>query len=442
MYKLRFMLLAILIMSVSFLVACGSDSASSEDPKQLIADAFNKSMEMNSFVFDGDFVISLDVDESKLDEDEQVAVSLLKDLNIAYRGAYQEDIEKMELIFETNLNLGDLKTVLEIPILIHEEKVWIKIPAIPGFVPDEFAGKQLELDLKQLAEMSGEEYVSIFDSADPQNQDDLSLVQNIIDIFVKNIDDSLFTVSKEEDTVVTVDFSGDKFYSTVETLFETSIPEFIKLVEEQQYANLLGLTPADIAELKELENGLPDDMKEEFNTLKEMLTVNKGELSFHINKDGFIDHQGMVIDISFTDTESDVDFALSISTNQDTSKINEEQEFGVEVPTQDIVDFSALFPMFMSMMGGFDSSMEMGGFDPMMEMEEDFSEMDEEMERVDELFYSLFEQEWFNDPQIQKLLFEDIEFQEAIYNEEVLEKLLSNETFRKSFFNEYGVVVE
>lgn len=433
----RFLSILFLILSVSFLVACGSDSASSNktNPKELVTEAINKSMEMESYAFEGDLVISIDLDESIITgPDEEMVATLLKDLKVDYRGTYQADIEQAEFIFETNLNLGDLKTALEIPILIKQEKIWIKIPAIPGMIPDEFAGKQLELDLKMLAEMSGEEYVSIFDTANPQNMEQIALVQKIMDIFLRNLDDALFALSSVDgESVVTIDLSGDTFHSVLETMMTSTLPEVIELLEQEEYAGLLGLSEADLTELKELKNGLPEEMNEVLEEVKGSLQVNKGEFVFHINKDKFVSKQQLNLDLIFVDPESDVEVSFAISSNQHTTRINEEQEFILEEPTENILDLAALFGLFMPYDLGADLSPDYP-FDSVEELEMD-------LEPIDALFYALFEEEWFNDPEIQELLFTDQRFQEALYDQQVLEQLLNDLDFRKSFFAEFGIEI-
>src|SRR5690606_14209328 len=119
--------------------------------------------------------------------------------------------------------------------------------------------------------------------------------------------------------------------------------------EQEQYADLLGLTSEDLAELKELKNGLREEMKEVLQEIKSMLKVNKGEFVFQINKDKFVIKQDMAFDLVFTDPESNEEFSFAISSTQHTSKINEEQEFSLEIPTENIFDLSAMMGMFMPM---------------------------------------------------------------------------------------------
>lgn len=443
--KVRVILFAVLMMTVSVLGACGSQSASLEkqDPKELIGEAMNKSMELNSYRFEGDFALSLDLDESLLTAAEaEMLYATLQDFKINYSGAWQADIEKAEFIFETNLNLGDLKTLLEIPIVVEKEKVWIKIPSIPGIVPDEYAGQQLELDMKQLAEMRGEGYISMFDTAHPENEDQLALVQKIMDIFIKHLDESLFSSSSQDgETVVTVDISGDKFNSSLETLFRSTLPEVIELLEEQNYADLLGLTADDLAYLKEWKNAPAEDIDEMLAEIEEMLHVNKGEFVFHINKDKFVTKQNVTLDLIFNDPEEDLEFKLILTSAQQISMINEEQTFHLDVPTDNILDFSAMFGMFMPFgMGGDFAGLDGIEFN---DTEHDLGmDLDADWERMDQLFNALFEQDWFLNPEVQELLFSNPSFQEKLDDLAFLEQLINDEAFRKAVFADYGIQID
>lgn len=434
--KVRLLSIFLVILSLVFLVACGSNSASSNKttPKELVTEALKKSLDMDSYAFSGQMALSIDLDESLIaGPDEQMVASLFKDLKLDYRGVYQADIEQMELIVETNLNLGDLKTLLEIPILMKQDKMWIKIPAIPGIVPEQFAGQQLQLDFRQLAEMSGEEYISFFDRDNPQYQEQLAFIKEIMDIFFKHLDDELFTLtSSEGESVVTLDIGGERFHAVVETLLTTTLTELIQLFEEE--ARVIGLSEEDVVELKELKNNVPEEMDQVMEELRKSLAVNKGEFIFHINKDRFVTKQEINFDLTFTDPESVEEFSMAIAAYQETTKINEPQEFTLEEPTEHILDVANLLGMFMPYdLGGELSSEFTAEFD---------EEWDMDLEAMDQLLFALMEAEWFHDPQIQELFFTDPEFQEALYDKEVLEQLLHDPAFRKNFFSQFGVEVD
>lgn len=431
MFKFKSFLLVVLVGLMALLAACSSDSASNknQDPKELLMDAFNKSQEIESYAFDGSFIVSLDFDGLPLDQEEMAFLDVLKDLTINFKGAYQEDIEKIELILETQLNLGDLRTILEVPLLIEGEKIWVKIPAVPGFIPDEVAGQYIEFDLQQLGEFTGEEIPSLFDKEADENQAALALVQDIVEIFVNNIDDEFFTVTSDTNTIVTTDFSGDRFYEVIEGVVTNSLPEFINLLENAEYLDLLGLAPADLEELKAIEDEIPAEFYEALEEMKEALQVNKAELAVHIDKNGFISKQDLVFDATFTDSEEGNSVGISFTTTENYYNINEDQEFTVETPVDNVLDVMELFGIFM--MGAM-------GFDEDFDFDMDF-DMDFELDRVDELQFSLWEQEWFQNPEIEELFFTNEDFFDALYDEETLEMLLFDEEARKQWFSQFGI---
>ncbi len=430
MSRFKMLLLAGLLVVTSFLAACGIGVSNEEvDPKKLLTDAFNKSLEINSYAFDGDFTVSLEFDESTLSAEEKMAADIFKNLTIQYKGAYQEDIEKMELILETKLNLGDLQTSLQIPLLIEGEKIWVKVPALPGIIPEEMSGQSIEIDLKQVAEMSGEEYIPLFTKNKEEDQAINALAQEIIKIFVNNLDDSYLTVTNETDTVVKVDISGDKFYAVIESILNNSMPQVIKLLEDPKNSKLLGLSPDAVKELKVLEKGLPEEAAGEFKKVKESMKVNKAEFTTDINKDGFISKQGVNFDATFTDQATGKNVRVVFTSKQNSSKINEKQEFTTKAPTENVINLMDLMGSFM--MGNINGSESLPG-----DVNQELPKT--ELSKVDELLIQVTEQDWFT-PEIEELLYTNQEFYNALYNEKVLEMLLNDEKARKEWFSQYNI---
>lgn len=428
MNKLKTLFLVVFVVLFSFLAACSNTASNKNvDPKQLITDAITKAQEMKSYSFDGEFTLSMEFNEFMQGDMEQFVLDLLRDVKVNYKGSYQEDIERIEAIFELQLNIGDLKTTVDMPIMINGEKVSIKIPNIPDVTPPEIAGKYVEMDLRQAAEMSGEEYVSIFAQDAEETQAILALAEDILDIVLNNINDEYFTVTTGSDTVVSMDFGGDRIYDVIDNTVQ-SLPQIIEVLENSTYTELLGISQSDIAEMKEeLKNGVPADFKEEFEQMKEYLEVHEASGSYQINKDGFITGEDFNFDISFTDPNSGETVRIALKGTQNVSNINEAQEFSLEAPEEDVVDFMELIGLLM--MGGM-------GFD------EDYyndNYEDIDFDRITELQMALYEEEWFIGNEVEELFYSSEEFFELLYDEEFLEMLLLDEAARKAWFSQYGI---
>ncbi|ARK29971.1 hypothetical protein [Halalkalibacter krulwichiae] len=423
MKRLKLVVWAVLVVAMAFLAAC-NNSASNEavDPKQLLTDAIKQSQEMESMAFEGQYVLSLDFENMMIDEEIKGFLDIFKDLTINYSGAYQKDLEKVELVLETQMNLGDLRSTVEVPLLIEGEKIWLKVPNLPGFIPDEFSGQYLEMDLKEIAEMSGEEYVPIFPENEEEEQAMTGLALEIIGVFIKNVDDSNFSVTSEEGTEVTVDFSGDRLYDIIENTVRHSLPELYEVLSKSEHLELLGLTQADLDELKELENEIPEDAFAELEELKDYIQINVGEMKVLLDEDGFIKQEGFSFDGTFSDPEIGEDIRISFDFTQSYSNVNGEQEFVLEAPGADVIDVAELFGTLM--MGGMDYSDEF---------------YDVEFERVDELQFELAQEEWFNRPEVSEIFFEDESTYELLFDEEFLEMLLYDEAGRDEWLSEYGV---
>lgn len=423
MKKVKLTVWAILLVLMAFLVACSDSTSNQEvDPKQILADSVKKSQEMESMTFEGQYVLSFDFESMDIPQEAKGFLDILKDLTVNYSGAYQKDLQKAEITLEAQVNLGDLKSIIELPILLEGEKIWLKIPDLPGFIPDEYSGQYLEIDLKELAELSGEEYVPMFPENAEEEQAMLSLAFELVDIFLDNVDDSYFTVSTEEGTVVTFDFSGDRIYDIIEKMITESLPELYNVLSVPEHQELLGITQEDLDEFKQLENEIPEDLFAELDELKEVFKVNKGEMSVQLGDDGFVTNEVLSFDGMFSDPDSNEETNVSFDLRQSYSNINEEQEFTLEAPGSNVLNLTEL--MDAMMMGG-------------MYYDEDFS--DYELSRVDELQFELAQEEWFNRPEVSTFFFENEEAFDLLYDEEFLEMMLYDEAARNEWFSQNGI---
>ncbi|MCD8501396.1 MAG: hypothetical protein LRY71_06510 [Bacillaceae bacterium] len=320
-----------------------------------------------------------------------------------------------------------------------------------GIIPDEIAGKFIKVDVNEMVELSGEEIGNI---SEEEEQAILALAEEMISVFLNSFDDSLFATS-EKNTVITVDASGDKFYDVIEKFLKEGLPEFYELLLNNSNLELLGLTLLDLEDLRMAINEMPEDISEEMAEIKELLQIDKAEMVVELNKDGFISKQDVALDFTLIDPIYNESITISLSSNTAYSKINQAQEFSLEVSDEDVVDVMEMIESFMMLAFGFDDMYyddfdydydfdfdldEDFDFDFDFDEEFDFDDLDwEEFERIFDLQMQLYEEEWFYTPGVEELFFMNDDILDLLNDVEFLEMLLFDEAGRVEWFSRHGI---
>ncbi|WP_143089148.1 hypothetical protein [Paenibacillus sp. UNC496MF] len=151
--------LVLLIAGCAALTGCSS----SESPKEALLNALAKTNDAKTFTYTGSFTI----DDIRLPETPGTATNqeallkaalpmLLKGAVIQVRGVVQQEPRHAELTLDAKLGTGDVKLSLTVPMIITADRLYMKMPDIPGLgVPQEAAGKFVVIDAKKLAEEQG-----------------------------------------------------------------------------------------------------------------------------------------------------------------------------------------------------------------------------------------------------------------------------------------------
>lgn len=274
--------LASLILTAALvLTGCNNNSKS---PQEALQSAMKKSAELKSYSFSG----SMKIEELKMPieggaAEAGVVLSMLKDADLSWKGAYRADPMHLEMTLSLALK-GDMAINFNMPIVLNSDKMWVRIPNIPFLpLPDSIAGKFLEIDMKQLAEESGQPMPNI----DPAKSQKLS--NDLMGIIFKNIDEKEYlTDVKVKDAelpdgvnakqVIRFHVAKDQVEPLVNTLVEKIAPEMIKLLSDNaEYRDMLSLKPEDLEEAKQaLEETKQEDIAEgmgEFNKAVQSLDV-------------------------------------------------------------------------------------------------------------------------------------------------------------------------
>lgn len=271
--KVWLALVSLMLTAALVLTGCNSNNKS---PQEALQSAMKKSAELKSYSFSG----SMKIEELSMPIEGGAAgagevLSMLKDADLSWKGAYRADPMHMEMTLSLALK-GDLAINFNMPIVLNSDKMWIRIPNIPFFpLPESITGKFLELDLKQLAEDSGQPMPNI----DPGKSQ--KFANDMMGIIFNNIDEKEYlTDVKVKDAglpddvnakqVIRFHIAKNQVEPLVNTIIEKIAPEIIKLLSDNaEYRDMLSLKPEDLEEAKKaLEDAKQEDISEGMEEFK------------------------------------------------------------------------------------------------------------------------------------------------------------------------------
>ena len=340
--------IALILTALVVLAGCSS----AEPPKEAIQQALGKSMEMKSYSFKGSLAINeLDLPAEMLEGMDPSMLDMVKNASLNVTGAYQEDPMKMEMKLELALK-GDMAFNLHIPMVITQDKMWVKIPDIPMLPLGEASGKFIEIDMKQLAEEQGVEVPDL----DIQKQ--RKMVEDMTGILFKHFEekDYFAEVKKEDMTSLPTDVKPDqivKFFVTQETfepmvmtLIDKVAPEVIDLIiANQEYMDTMQLTKEDLEEAKkELAEGDRGELRAGLDEFKEAVKVNELSLTTAIEGDLPV-YQEAKVNLDVTNEGQTAKIGLTFTSQY--SNINKDVKFEIEIP-EDTMTIDELMGAFMA----------------------------------------------------------------------------------------------
>jgi len=280
--------LAIVMAAMLTLSACGKKTALNE----AMQNAWAASKDMESFTFDGSFVI----DELHLPAGSQVAGDLsyletLGNVSVSFRGAYNQDPLRMEITLKLTIP-GDAAFTVEVPVILTDDKMYVRIPSIPLLPLGDAAGRFVEIDLAELEGQAGA--LSAFDV---ELQRKLSV--DVLNILTRHLDEESYLreLKREDvpglpgdvkaDRYVQLRIGEDNFEAFARALVERIAPEIIDLLlENESYRSALRLSEEGLRRMKEvLAADGPDSPRNRLEALKENIAVREISMTGAI-KDG------------------------------------------------------------------------------------------------------------------------------------------------------------
>ncbi|MFC5648001.1 hypothetical protein ACFPYJ_02485 [Paenibacillus solisilvae] len=335
-----------LLGALSLFVVITAGCSTSKPPKEEMASALVKLQEAKSLKFTGDFAFDdVVIPQDKIGDEESLAatnmiVQLLKGATIKIHGAMQKEPQRSELVMDLSFGSEGMKVNLTIPIIITKDKVWLKVPQIPGFaLPDTIAGKFIEVDLNKLKE----EQKNGAGAALLNTEQTEKLSQDILKTVLDNFDDkTYFSEPKAEDVKgLPEGYKGDKFVrfsinqqnvdQTITTVIDKVAPQIIDLLlKNEEYLKALQLKKEDLeAAKKDLADKKEGETQKTVDELKKNLKIN--ELSFTGGiEDDYMTYQDMRVNLDSTDPKNLMKLAVHFTMSYD--DINDKVKFEYELP--------------------------------------------------------------------------------------------------------------
>lgn len=341
------------------LAGCGKSAAT---PEELLNRALQASMDLQSYEFTSEATLKMEFPDSLLQADPSAAMAagFLSDISLSVSGAYQEQPLKTEMTMDLKLG-GDVGMTIRVPMIVEEEKMWIKVPNIPmlaGLIPSDIVGKYIEFDFKELAEMDPTGASFSPDAMNVELQKQLGL--DIMKVLLKHYDEGeYFEILKKDEITLPTDVNAsdvlkftltqDQLQQAAKTLVEDALPELIDVLAKPEYAALLG----DTFDAEEAKGELADsqeEVKEALEELKDTLVVNEVSSLLAMDKDGNTPYTDMKFDFAIKQDGEQMNFKGSVISTM--TNFNGEPAFELEEPTADnTVTISQLEEMFGAGMG-------------------------------------------------------------------------------------------
>lgn len=341
--------LALIVALSLLLVGCGGGKTASKSVKDTLLGATMKTAEAKSYAADVSLKIDkLDMSEGAISSEELAIASqvaaVIKDAAIQAKIVYDKDSSRTDAEVEVVLP-GFMNMSLNIPMIMDGEKIYVKIPQIPFFpLPAEMTDKYVLVDMKELAEQTGEAMPAI-DVAKQQK-----FAQELMSVAVKHFDEQkYFSEVKVADAglpeqvkasnVIKFSLNADNYDETITILLDKVIPEIIDIfLNNEEYLNMVG---ADKAELEEAKQNIAANKEEAKQFLQDNIKINTVEVVSAIEKD-YLVYQAVKFDVDVISEETGEKIVLALSATSSYSDLDKKPTFTQEIPA-DAVPFEELF---------------------------------------------------------------------------------------------------
>lgn len=354
MIKRTLSVILILLFALSLLTACGDNRSAS----QILQDALKKNSEVTSQSFSGFIELSANFDDLALQSmgpDAALALQYLKNLRISYEGAYTVKPMEGEILLSTEIPIGDLKTKIDLPILMKEDKIWVKVPQLPVPELQGFAGKYIEIDIKELEKLSGSEL-----TIDPANMEENQKIANQLyheelfplffktygEKYVKKVDLKNVEVPQNIKAQQSVEFTvtQEQMDAFITSLLNDFLPKAIDIFAKEEYRKITNLTKDQVEQSKkDLETAKTEweKNKREFNKV-----VKNSIIQFIgvVDQSGYLAHSIFNLSGDITPQDQQGTMSLKVTVQSSMFNVNQKQTLKNTIPpaSEEVIPFQDL----------------------------------------------------------------------------------------------------
>ncbi|WP_100405699.1 S-layer homology domain-containing protein [Bacillus solitudinis] len=323
-----------------------------ESLAELLKKAYTNQMNLDTYQFSGAMDLAIELPESMLAEPELAELgATLSDIEVQLEGAYQREPNVIEMDTVVQVG-GDVGVSMKVSTIMTEEKMWMKIPSSPFMpIPEEVAGKYIEVDLATIPTAEGEEDLG---QIDLELQTKLALA--LYDVYFEHFTDDFYqAISLDSVTypsniqakqAVKFELSNENLELFAATLLEDFLPDFITyLGESPEMAEQLGLEEGDLELALEELNSFKDELPAAIAELQNILDLKTFEELIIINEENQIAYNELNLDAKFHIEEETI--GLKLNMEQEITSFNEEINFAEFPSGDDVITLDELMMVLM-----------------------------------------------------------------------------------------------
>ncbi|GIO94436.1 hypothetical protein [Paenibacillus lactis] len=357
-------LVAILLTLLLTVTVVMSGCAKKEEPKAAMTAAAKNAMQMTSYEMKSKVVLEdlqINIPEVAGDPSVTQAMTMLKNAEITMDGMYQADPQQMEMKMGINLK-GDMAMSFNIDMVMTQDTIYVKVPSIPMLpLPEDVVGKYLKMDLKELAEQSGE----TFSPETMDTEKTQKFANEVLEALLSEYDqakyfkeinakDAGLPEGVDAKQVVQFFVNNDNVNEALEILVNKVAPKVVDIAGKEEYREMLGLTQEDIDSAKtELSALNQEDFKAGLEEMKKYLKINTFSINTAIDKNDFPAYQDVALNVEFNEPETSESVKVAIKGSTQYLNINKKQEFKIGIPKDADVITMEQFEESMSELGAY-----------------------------------------------------------------------------------------
>lgn len=335
---MKWMRSTVILAVIAVLLVVAGCSSSDKPAKDALVDSLKNMSKMNAYAFNGTINVNdvtIPADESDALGAASMITSMLKGAKMSFDGQYDKDAKRTDMTIKLEYSSAGTSTTLEIPLIMTDEKMYVKIPSLP-VLPESITSKYIEFDLKKLVEEQGASAPSALDR-DKLMKLSSDMMLAIVEPFdskdyfsePKAADVEGLPQDVKYDDLIQFQLTNETFPAAVEIIANKVVPAIIDLLSsDEEYLTLLSLKKEDLDKAKQQ---LTDNGAQVIEEIKKAVKVNNFNLTTGL-KDGYMMYQGVNADVVVTQENSD-EIKLNMSVQSQYSDINKKQTFKQEIPT-------------------------------------------------------------------------------------------------------------